>query len=56
MIIHPLGIADIDGVLDFAPPAVDGHASMSAVRQTEESGADHCQLEVRTLLTLLRTL
>jgi FkbM family methyltransferase len=56
MVIHPLGIADIDGVLDFAPPAVDGHVSMSAVRQTAESGADRCRLEVRTLPTLLRTL
>jgi FkbM family methyltransferase len=56
MIVHPLGIADIDGVLDFAPPAVDGHVSMSAVRQTAERGADHCRLEVRTLPTLLRTL
>lgn len=56
MIVHPLGIADIDGVLDFAPPAVDGHVSMSAVQQTAERGADHCRLEVRTLPTLLRTL
>jgi FkbM family methyltransferase len=56
MIIHPLGIADIDGVLDFAPPAVEGHVSMSAVRQTAESGAGHCRLEVRTLPTILRTL
>ena len=53
MIIHPLGIADIDGVLDFAPPAVEDHVSMSAARQTKGSGENPCRLEVRTLPTLL---
>jgi FkbM family methyltransferase len=56
MIIHPLGIADIDGVLDFAPPAVEGHVSMSAVRETDQSEADLCSLEVRTLPSLLDAL
>ena len=46
-------IADIDGVLDFAPPAVDGHVSMSVVRQTTENESDLCRLEVRTLPTVL---
>lgn len=52
MTIHPLGIADIDGVLAFAPPAVDGNVSMSAIRQTEACETNLCKLEVRTLSTL----
>ena len=52
MTVHALGIADIDGVLVFAPPAVDGHVSMSEIRQTEKHKTNVSKLEVRRLSTL----
>ena len=51
-VVHPYGIADIDGTLGFTPPANPAHVSHSVLG----NGAERVELPVKRLETVLREL
>jgi len=51
MYVHPVGIADRDGVLEFAAPRAAGEVSLSAIRA--EGAGVPVRLNVSTLDTLM---
>ena len=53
MHVHPVGIADRDGILEFAAPRAVGEVSLSAIRA--EGAGNPVRLNVSTLDTLMVT-
>jgi len=55
-VVHPYGIADIDGTLSFAPPKNPAHVSHSVLGDEADRAGTRIELPVKRLETVLREL